>query len=103
MIIAQFDSDQEQATYLMLILERENLDRMKLADPITLESGAFLKPITYPANFHLMIAYEDEVDHIYALAHAGKNRELLKYVMRGYKFIPVDGKLFTLPKNNPKD
>ena len=83
-----------QQSILLVVIERDNFDRMKKADPITLEStqaGGLLPPPSYPLNLSLLIAYEEDQDDLYR--RAKKNAaEMLKWLERGRVFIKgVDG------------
>jgi hypothetical protein len=93
MMLLQFDL--ERASYLAVVVETDNLERMELGDPITFNPsihGGMLRPITYPANLHLLVAYEKDTGPLYAMAQAGRTRELLAHIMRGYEFKANDGK-----------
>jgi hypothetical protein len=90
----------EQRSVLLIVLEKDNLERMKTADPVTLESrqqGGGLPPPKYPTNFSILIGYDEDQDTLYAMAKAaGKTQEgmveFFKYLERGRKFIEgVDG------------
>ena len=41
MIIAAFDEDEKQQTVIVLVMENDNLARMRAADPITLVPRSF--------------------------------------------------------------
>jgi len=81
-------------TLLVVIIETDNLERMKLADPITLNSvqqGGVVN-IRHPHNCEILIAYEEDTSFIMAL---GKNNDfegVYKYLIRGFQFKPeIDG------------
>ena len=87
--------DQLKQTILMVVIEKDNLDRMKKADPITLEStisGGLLPVPRYPFNFSVLIAYEEDQDEMYRRIRENQ-MDFLKWLERGRVFIPgVDGK-----------
>lgn len=94
-----------QQSILLVVIEHDNFDRMKKADPITLEStqaGGLLPPPSYPLNLSLLIAYEEDQDDLYR--RAKKNAaEMLKWLERGRVFIKgVDGKseAFRIPRED---
>jgi hypothetical protein len=97
MILIPFDMDAQQESGIVVIIERDNLDRMMQADPITLQTATdaragFLKPIKYPQKFSVMIAYEEDSGLLYQLAQAGDVRALIQHIQRGYQFKDNDGR-----------
>jgi len=63
MLMSMINLDRLQQTILLVVIQRDNLDRMKKADPITLEStlaGGLLPPPRYPLNLSILMAYEDD-------------------------------------------
>lgn len=103
MLMAMLNLDESKQTILLVVIERDNLDRMKKADPITLEStlaGGLLPPPRYPENLSILMAYEEDQDEVYMRAR-GNQGELLEWLNRGHVFIKgVDGKseAFRVPK-----
>lgn len=95
MIAAVMNFTDLKRTVIVVVIEPENMDRMRQADPITLETqslGGVLPDIQYPTNYGILIAYEpvDEVE-LYKRARLGGG-ELLSYLERGRKFLRhVDG------------
>lgn len=88
MLFTQVDTAHE--TIIIIILERENLARMKAADPVTLEPvqyGGVLQKIGHPHSVRIVIAYEDPADSVYEIARTGDGQRLFEYVMRGYKYV----------------
>lgn len=94
MILMQLDNDQDRESFLVMVIEPENLHRMEQADPLTFESGkgGFLKPITYPQNFRVLVAYEKEPGRFYEMMEQGRTADMLRDLMRGYQYGPKDGK-----------
>ena len=94
MLAAMMDIDELQQSILIVVIESDNLKRMKKADPITLESinnrGA-LKPPKYPQNFNTLIAYEEDDATLWAKAKRNPV-EMLRWLERGRIFDPkTDG------------
>lgn len=87
MVVIPINTDTE--THLILIIESDNLKRMKTADPITLhckQSGGLLD-IKHPNNYRMTVAYEEDQEELYRLAKTKDIKALEDYVNRGYKFI----------------
>ena len=96
MICSTINDEVNRASVLIIVIERENLDRMKQADPITLasikEGGKILQRVEFPDHLSIILAYEDDDAALYKLARANDLIGLLAYVRRGIKFDPeVDG------------
>jgi len=91
---------------LVVTMEKDNLDRMKKADPITLEStlaGGLLPPPLHPENFSVLFAYEEDDVELYRRAK-GNVGELIRWLERGRTWKEgVDGKknAFNMPKERP--
>lgn len=106
MIAAMLDVNELQQSILFIVIERDNLERMKKADPITLESvshGGLLPVPKYPQDFSILIAYEEDDDELYRRARAGNTGELIRWLERGRQFIPgLDGKkeAFKIPHDD---
>jgi hypothetical protein len=97
MIICSIDLPSPDRTVLVIVMEKDNLDRMRRADPITLESrsmgGHVMPKIRHPENLSLLIAYEEDDVALYRLARSGDMLGLLHYLERGRTWKPeVDGK-----------
>jgi hypothetical protein len=109
MIAAMVNIDERQQSVLVVVIEKDNLDRMKQADPITLESiraGGALVPPRYPLNLSLLLAYEENDAELYRMAKSANSLDFIKYLERGFKFKPeIDGKdrTFHVPKDKPTD
>jgi hypothetical protein len=98
MIVLQMDNNEDRQTLLVVIIEKDNFHRLQQADPITLENGTqggFLKTITYPENFRMVIAYEEDSGRLYEMMQQGRAVDMLKDIMRGYRFTRIDGKRTT--------
>lgn len=88
MLATMIDIDAEKASLLICVIEPENFERMRLADPITmfpLSSGGVLATAKYPANMRMIIAYEEDVFEVHRLFKSGGTLgELIRYLERGY-------------------
>lgn len=90
MIAAMLNIKEMQASILVVVVEPENLERMKTGDPCTLESisqGGILAPPLFPLNLSTLIAYEPDTAELYIKAQ-GPPLEFLQYLERGRRFIP---------------
>lgn len=93
-----FQTNHNGTTYIIVIIEPANLERMKRADPITLTNvvGGFLKPISYPHRVKVCIAFEDQIEPIQQMVDEDRIDDLVNYLERGYKFTPMlDGVIIT--------
>lgn len=79
---------------LVIIIEPNNFERMKLGDPLTLmpkEQGGVLD-IKNPENLEIVIAYEEDLQLLYEMAGRGDVAGVLKRISRGFRQIKgVDG------------
>ena len=96
MIATVFNIDEKQESFLIICFEKDNLERMKQHDPITLESrargGKILHLAKYPAALSILIAYEEDDVALYKLAKANDAQALLRYLERGRQWRPgLDG------------
>src|ERR1017187_2879932 len=92
MILIQLNDDKTKRSMLVLVLETDNFERMKQADPITLmpkADGGFIHPIKYPDGFSFVVAFEENSGACYALQN--DPQALIQHLNRGYKFTAVDG------------
>ena len=96
-----------QRSILVIVIEPDNLERMKTGDPATLEAisqGGMLQAPTFPQAFGVLVAYEQDDAELYRKAK-GNPLEMLRWLERGRKFIKgVDGKenAFVINKNRYK-
>ena len=94
MLAALVNIPEAKASILYVIIEKNNLERMEKADPITLESipkGGILPRVMFPDNFSVLIAYEPNAEELYAKARKG-GVEFTAYLERGRVFDPkTDG------------
>lgn len=97
MIICAIDLPNPDRTILVMVIEKENLDRMRKGDPITLESAAMgghvMPRIRHPENLSLLIAYEEDDVELYRMARSQDTVALLRYLERARTWKPeMDGK-----------
>jgi hypothetical protein len=94
MIFLQVDNDQDRETTLFVVLEKPNVERMAGADPVTISAmkfDGFIKPIKYPDAMQLIVCYEQDTAQLHAMASMGGTAELVRYLLRGYKFDEAAG------------
>lgn len=95
MIAAMLNIKELQTSILIVVIEPENLERMKTGDPATLESiskGGILVPPLFPLNFSTLLAYEPDTAELYIKAQ-GPPEDFLRWLERGRKWDPAkDGK-----------
>jgi hypothetical protein len=106
MITAMANDDVLKQSFLILVIEPDNLARLKRSDPITFETSGLPKgilvPPKYPEKLNILVAYEEDDQELYRLARSGIARDLIVYLMRGYNFNrDTDGseKSFSLTRN----
>lgn len=94
MLVSLVNIPEEKKSILYVVIEKNNLERMEKADPLTLESiteGGMLPRVMFPDNFSVLIAYEPNEEELYAKAKKG-GLEFMQYLERGRRFDPkVDG------------
>jgi hypothetical protein len=89
MIAAMLNIKELQTSVLIVVIEPENLERMKTGDPCTLESlsqGGILAPPLFPLNLSTLIAYEPDTTELYIKAQ-GPALNFLQWLERGRRFI----------------
>lgn len=90
MIFIPVNSPTIRQSLLIVVLEKNNVERMQAADPLTIEckvAGGLMPTIEYPDQLNLMIAYEDRVDWIGELAEKGDLGEIIRRLNRGFKYV----------------
>jgi hypothetical protein len=100
MILCAFNNPARQESYLIVVIEKDNMERMKGGDPLTLEcaskGGSITKQLRFPSNLNLLIAYEEDDVMLYKLLAEGDGRKIVAYLERNRKFDPkTDGKANT--------
>lgn len=68
---------------LVLILEKENLVRLRLSDPIDLKTDDYFVPQQNAAGIELLIAYEEDREKLLALNKSGGISEVVRWLERG--------------------
>ena len=94
MIIFLINDDDEQRSVLYMVIEKENLDRMAEADPVTipsLQAGGMIAPIQFPANLSVVVCYEPDKGKLMEAARSCDAHALLSYLRRGFHYEPGDG------------
>lgn len=85
---------ENKRTYLVVIIERDNFERMKRADPITINpllEGGTLPPIMFPERFNIVIAYEEDAGPVYEALRRNDMGAVIRHVTRGFTFLAKDG------------
>ena len=96
MIVSMVNIDSLGESVLVVVIERDNLERMKSADPISLESvnrDGMLPVPKYPQKMSVLVGYEEDEVELYRRARETSPIDLLRWLERGRKFMDgVDGK-----------
>src|SRR5579864_1499775 len=95
MIMSMVNIEVEKRSVLLIVIEKDNFERMQKAAPVTLESfarGGGLPAPAFPRNLSILFAYEEDQPKLYELAKAAnKDAEgvmaLFKYLERGRELI----------------
>jgi hypothetical protein len=93
MVVMMLNFDERQESVLVVVIEKNNFERMKHADPITLNSRIVGGALEFPRYevFGMTVAYEENMTKVYELIEAGDLSKLLIYLQRGYQFDPRQG------------
>lgn len=97
MILFSVDIPEKQRTVFCIVLEKDNLARMREGDPATLESrsaGGLLPVPQFPENLSLLVAYLEDGAELIELArqNPGNGAVLLRYLEKNRQWRPdVDG------------
>jgi hypothetical protein len=87
-----FDLDSSQESGVVLIIDRDNAERMKRGDPITLPHEELLPVPKYPQNFSLLVTSDEESGPRYELiSHADVSDVLGSYFTHRHDSKAVDG------------
>jgi hypothetical protein len=89
MMATLVNNDERQESYILVVIQPDNLERMRKADPITLESvalGGILPTAKYPEKLGVLIAYEEDEVALYKAAQSGNFADMIRFVHRGYRF-----------------
>jgi hypothetical protein len=88
MITTIANIDEQQQTIIVIVLQPSNLERMRQADPVTMESKALygsMETIKYPDRVRIMVAYEEDQSELYSKM-AQQDQSFIEYLMRGYQY-----------------
>jgi hypothetical protein len=80
-------------TVLVVVLEKENMDRMRVGDPLDVQFTKYKGrlPIDVPLrNVDLVIAYEEDLTTIMKFQKEQNLAGLMRYIERGRKIEPGD-------------
>lgn len=98
MILIALNIPATQQSVIAIVLEKDNLARMKEGDPVTLESvnaGGMLPVPRYPQRTSILIAYLEDTKELYEIAQKTGNNPLamLSYLEKHRQWhSEVDGK-----------
>lgn len=90
MIAAMVNIPELRKSVLVVVIEPDNLERMKTGDPATLESisqGGIMAPPLYPLNLSTLVAYEPDTAELYIKAQCPA-LDFLRWLERGRQWIP---------------
>lgn len=93
MISFVMNDNVEGRSILYVVIEENNLGRMKEGDPITLptaEFGSVMKDVRYPANLGIVICYEPDKALLQALVKAGDLSTLVDHLTRNLAYDDAD-------------
>lgn len=94
MVMAMINIKALRRSILVIVLEKDNLDRMAKGDPVTVEStlrGGLMTPPMFPMDYSVLISTELDQAELYKRAK-GNGAEFLDWLERGRVFIKgVDG------------
>ena len=94
MIVFQTEDNLNDESILVIVIEADNLDRMKKSDPITLKSaqmGGLLKTVGHADRFRVIVSYEQDSGPLYEFLQKQDQGGLMQYLLRGYKLATNDG------------
>jgi hypothetical protein len=89
MMATLINNDERRESYLVIVIQPDNLARMQKSDPITLETqalGGVLPEAKYPDRLAVLVAYEEDEVALYKAAQTGDFGDILRLLHRGYKF-----------------
>jgi hypothetical protein len=79
---------------LVMVLEKENLDRMRQGDPLDFQPrlmGQRLNPTRSIRDLDIIIAYEEDLGPIMEFQRTNNLMGLIAYIQRGSRQQPEDG------------
>ena len=88
MLIIPIQSQSHERDAIIIVLGRENVQRLEKSDPLEVkcsETGRVL------ANPVIMIAYEDETPEFKQVVQSGDLGKIISFLQRGWKFRPDSG------------
>lgn len=85
MIIIPIKTDDHKHDMLIVVLDKVNVERMKVADPAEIQLAQLKIPLVLPT---IMIAYEDSSPEFSKVVQGGNVRKIIEFLQRGWKFKP---------------
>lgn len=87
MLILPIETEDHSHDALIIVLEKDNLDRMKQADPAEVDLRKSGKTLVNPV---VMVCYEEEQAKL-TMVHQGNLEAIIKHLQRGWRFSPDKG------------
>jgi len=88
MILIPIKSEDHKHDMLIVILNKANVDRMKVSDPAEIQLSQLKIPLVLPT---IMIAYEDSSPEFSRIVQGGNVRKIIEFLQRGWEFKPEKG------------
>ena len=92
MIATVLNVDPIKESFVVVVIQPDNLKRMRRADPITLETvgaktgGGIMPVVKYPESLSILIAYEEDEPALWKICQSNDPVAMMKYLQRGLKF-----------------
>jgi hypothetical protein len=92
MIVIPFEINAQEFN-MFVVLENDNLERMKLFDPAQVDLSKLSGNFRHKRLNTLIVGYgtAEDIQRVLALAKEGKVQDGLKYLSRGFAFRPEAG------------
>ncbi len=88
MILLPIETVDHKKDAIFVVLDNKNLDRMKVGDPAEVELRRAGKTLINPT---IVICYEELTPKFNRLIQSGNLKAIIKYLKRGWKFMPEAG------------
>ena len=88
MILLPIESPDHSEDALIVVLEADNLERLKQADPAEIHLRQTGKRLVNPS---VLICYEAESPELTAVLQSGNLKKIIAHLQRGWKFRPEKG------------
>jgi hypothetical protein len=88
MIILPIETEGHAHDTLVIVLDKGNVERMKLADPAEIPLRQTGRRLVNPL---VLVCYEDDTPEFVRLVQGGDVKAIIKHLQRGWKFQPERG------------